>query len=45
MFQFIEKGMRRGIYMKSNNRYMKDYNKKAPSKYNVYQVDANNLYS
>ena len=49
MFQFIEKGMRGGIsyianrYGKANNRYMKDYNKKEPSKYIMY-LDANNLY-
>ena len=49
MFQFIEKGMRRGIsyianrYGKANNKYMKDYNEKAPSKYIMY-LDANNLY-
>ncbi|XP_068671057.1 uncharacterized protein [Montipora foliosa] len=49
MFQFIEKGMRGGIsyianrYGKSNNKYMKTYNEKAPSKYIMY-LDANNLY-
>ena len=49
MFQFIEKGMRGGIsyvanrYSKANNKYMKTYNKKAPSKYIMY-LDANNLY-
>ena len=49
MFQFIEKGMRGGIsyianrYGKANNKYMKDYNEKAPSKYIMY-LDANNLY-
>ena len=49
MFQFIEKGMRGGIsyianrYGKSNNKYMKTYDKKAPSKYIMY-LDANNLY-
>ena len=49
MFQFIEKGMRGGIsyianrYGKANNKYMKKYNEKAPSKYIMY-LDANNLY-
>ena len=49
MFQFIEKGMRGGIsYManrhgKANNKYMKEYDEKAPSKYIMY-LDANNLY-
>ena len=49
MFQFIEKGMRGGIsyianrYGKSNNKYMKTYDKKAPSKY-IINLDANNLY-
>ena len=49
MFQFIEKGMRGGIsyianrYGKANNKYMKDYNEKTPSKYIMY-LDANNLY-
>ena len=49
MFQFIEKGLRGGIsyianrYGKANNKYMKDYNEKAPSKYIMY-LDANNLY-
>ena len=47
--QFIEKGMRGGIsyianrYGKANNKYMREYNKKAPSKYIMY-LDANNLY-
>ena len=49
MFQFIEKGMRGGIscianrYDKANNRYMKSYDEKAPSKYIMY-LDSNNLY-
>ena len=49
MFQFIEKGMRGGIsyianrYGKANNKYMKEYNEKAPSKYIMY-LDANHLY-
>ena len=48
-FQFIEKGMRGGTsyianrYGEANNKYMKTYNEKAPSKYIMY-LDANNLY-
>ena len=50
MFQFIEKGMCGGVsyianrYGKANNKYMKEYNEKVPSKYIMY-LDANNLYS
>ena len=49
IFQFIEKGMRGGVsyianrYGVANNRYMKEYDEKAPSKYITY-LDANNLY-
>ena len=49
MFQFIEKGMRgRASYIanrygNANNKYMKEYDEKAPSKYIMY-LDANNLY-
>ena len=49
MFQFIEKGMRGGAsyianrYGNANNKYMKEYNEKAPSKYIMY-LDANNFY-
>ena len=49
MYQFIEKGMRGGVsyianrYGKANNKYMKEYNEKALSKYIMY-LDANNLY-
>ena len=48
MFQFIEKGMRGGVSYITNrygnaNKYMKEYDEKAPSKYFMY-LDANNLY-
>ena len=49
MFQFIEKGMCGRVsyianrYGKANNKYMKEYNEKAPSKYIMY-LDTNNLY-
>ena len=49
MFQFIEKGMHGGVsyianrYGSANNKYMKEYNEKAPSKYITY-LNANNLY-
>ena len=48
MLQYIEKGMRRGVSYIANrygkaNKYMKEYNEKAPSKYIMY-LDANNLY-
>ena len=48
-FQFIEKGMPGGVsyianrYGKANNKYMKEYDEKAPSKLIMY-LDANNLY-
>ena len=47
MFQFIEKGMRGGVsyianrYGNANNKYIKEYNEKAPSKYIMY-LDAIN---
>ena len=50
MFQFIEKGMRGGVsyianqYGKADNKYMKEYDEKVPSKYIMY-LDTNNLYS
>ena len=49
MFQFIEKGMCGGVsyianrYGKANNKYMKEYDEKALSKYIMY-LDINNLY-
>ena len=49
MSQFIEKGMCGGVsyianrYGNANNKYMKEYDEKAPSKYIMY-LDANNLY-
>ena len=49
MYQFIEKGIRGGVsyianrYGNGNNKYMKEYNEKVPSKYIMY-LDANNLY-
>ena len=49
MFQFIEKGMHGGVsyianrYGNANNKCMKEYNEKAPSKY-IMHLDANNLY-
>ena len=49
MFQFIEKGMCGGVsyianrYGNANNKYMKEYDEKAPSKYIMY-LGTNNLY-
>ena len=49
MYQFIEKGMRGGVsciadrHRKANNKCMKEYNEKAPSKCIMY-LDASNLY-
>ena len=49
MFQFIEKGIRGGVsyianrYGEVNNKYLKEYDEKVPSKYVMY-LDANNLY-
>ena len=49
MFQFIEIGMHGGVsyianrYGNANNKYMKEYDEKAPSKYITY-LDVNNLY-
>ena len=48
MFQFIEKGMHGGVsyianqYGNANNKYMKEYDEKVPSKYIMY-LDANDL--
>ena len=49
MYLLIEKGLREGIsyiarrYAKANNKYMKDYDPKKPSKFITY-LDMNNLY-
>ena len=49
MHLFIEKGLRGGIsyiakrYAKANNKYMKNYDPKKPTKYIIY-LDINNLY-
>ena len=49
MYLFIQKGMRGGIscivkrFSKANNKYMKSYDDKNPSKYIIY-LDASNLY-
>ena len=49
MFQFIEKGMHGGAFYianrhgKANNKYMKNHDKNAQSKYIMY-LDANSLY-
>ena len=49
MFQLIEKGMSGGVsyianrYGNAKDKYMKEYNEKAPSKYIMY-LDTNNLY-
>ena len=48
-FQFIEKGTRGRVsyifnrYGKANNKYMKEYDEKAPSKY-ITCLDTNNRY-
>ena len=50
MYLFNEKGLRVGIsyiakrYSKANNKYMKDYDPKKPSKY-IWYLDMNMLYS
>ena len=49
MYLFIEKGLRGGIsyiakrYSKANNKYMKNYDPKKPSKFITY-LDMSNLY-
>ena len=49
MYLFIEKGLKGGIsyiakrYAKANNKYMKDYDPKKPSKFISY-LDMSNLY-
>ena len=49
MYLFIEKGLRGGIsyiakrYAKANNKYMKNYNRRKPSK-QITCLDMNNLY-
>ena len=49
MYLFIEKGLRGGIsyiakrYAKANNKYMKVYESKVPSKF-ITHLDMNNLY-
>ena len=49
IYLFIEKGLRRGIsyianrYAKTNNKYMKNYDPKNPSKFITY-LDTNNVY-
>ena len=49
MYLFIDKGLRGGIsyiakrYAKANNKYMKNYDPKKPSKFITY-LDMNNLY-
>ena len=49
MYLFIEKGLRGEIsyiaerYAKANNRYLKNYDTKKPSKFKTY-LDMNNLY-
>ena len=49
MLLMVEKGIRGGMcqvthrYAKTNNKYMKNYNKNIESSYLIY-LDANNLY-